>query len=45
MCAKKTLPIPTMIVGQNGAEVTQTTRIAVTGCPEKKHKKAAANGR
>ena len=31
---KKALPMPTKIVGQNGAEVAQTTKILVTGCPD-----------
>ena len=31
--------MPTELVGQNGAEIKQNTKIAVTGCP--KHKKAA----
>jgi hypothetical protein len=43
--AATTLAMPTTITGQNGAVVTQTTRVAVTGCPKakklvKKHKKA-----
>src|SRR5258708_2083436 len=32
-----TLKMPTVISGQNGAVIKQTTRIAVAGCP--KHKK------
>jgi hypothetical protein len=36
MCKQK-LTMPTTITGQNGAVRTQTTKIAVTGCP-KKHK-------
>jgi hypothetical protein len=44
LCAKKTLPMPTTITGQNGAQVTQTTQIAVTGCP-KKHKTAKGKGK
>jgi hypothetical protein len=43
LCSKKTLPMPTTIIGQNGVQVTQTTQIAVTGCP-KKHR-AAAKGK
>jgi hypothetical protein len=30
------LSMPTTITGQNGAQVTQTTKIAVTGCPRAK---------
>jgi hypothetical protein len=37
LCKSK-LNMPTAITGQNGAEIKQTTRIAVAGCP--KHKKA-----
>jgi hypothetical protein len=39
LCAKP-LSMPTTITGQNGAVVTQTTKIKVTGCakPKKKHK-------
>jgi hypothetical protein len=35
MCAQK-LTMPTVITGQNGAVVKQTTKIAVTGCPKAK---------
>jgi hypothetical protein len=36
--------MPTTITGQNGAQLTQTTKISVSGCPKakkkpKKHKK------
>ena len=34
--------MPTELVGQNGAEIKQNTKIAVTGCPKAKkttHKK------
>ena len=31
--------MPTEFIAQNGAELKQTTKIAVTGCP--KHKKKA----
>ena len=34
MCGQKLL-MPTSITGQNGAVITQTTKIAVTGCPKK----------
>ncbi len=37
LCTAKTLTMPTEFVAQNGAELKQTTKIAVTGCP--KHKK------
>jgi hypothetical protein len=33
LCASK-LSMPTQLVGQNGALVNQTTKIAVTGCPK-----------
>ncbi len=39
LCTGK-LKMPTVITGQNGAVVRQTTKIAATGCP--KHKKANA---
>jgi hypothetical protein len=35
------LVMPTTITGQNGAVVTQTTKIAVTGCPSAKKAKKA----
>ena len=35
LCAQ-TLKMPTMITGQNGARVKQTTKIAVSGCPKRK---------
>ncbi|HZL48735.1 MAG TPA: hypothetical protein VFC30_06955, partial [Solirubrobacteraceae bacterium] len=37
LCKSK-LAMPTAFVGQNGAEIHESTKIAVTGCP--KHKKA-----
>jgi hypothetical protein len=37
----QSLTMPTTITGQNGAVVKQTTKIAVTGCPRAKKKKAA----
>ncbi len=48
--AATTLAMPTTITGQNGAVVTQTTKVAVTGCPKakklvKKHKKAKSGKR
>jgi hypothetical protein len=37
----QSLTMPTIITGQNGAVVKQTTKISITGCPKaKKHKKA-----
>jgi hypothetical protein len=39
LCSKP-LKMPTTITGQNGAQVKQATKIAVSGCPKhKKHKK------
>ena len=35
LCTSK-LAIPTELVGQNGAKVSQTTKVAVTGCPKTK---------
>ena len=40
MCGQK-LTMPTTITGQNGAVTTQTTKIAVTGCPKVKKKAKA----
>jgi hypothetical protein len=39
LCTAKSLTMPTEFLAQNGAELHQTTKIAVTGCP--KHKQAA----
>ncbi len=39
LCTAKKLTMPTELVGQNGAEIEQSTKIAVSGCP--KAKKAA----
>jgi len=36
LCAHPLL-MPTKITGQNGAVIKRTTRIAVTGCPRKRH--------
>jgi hypothetical protein len=36
----QSLVMPTTLDGQNGAQITQSTKIAVTGCPKAKHKKA-----
>ncbi len=37
---KGTLLMPTELVGQNGLVIDQNTKIAVSGCPKSKHKKA-----
>jgi hypothetical protein len=37
LCAEP-LTMPTTITGQNGAQLTQTTKIAVSGCPKAKKK-------
>src|SRR4029077_16291741 len=48
MCGQS-LTMPTTIVGQNGAQIVQTTKIAVTGCPKvvkkAKAKKEAGRGK
>jgi uncharacterized repeat protein (TIGR01451 family) len=36
LCRAKSLTIPTEFVAQNGAELHQSTKIAVTGCPKAK---------
>ncbi len=38
---KGTLSMPTEMVGQNGAVITRSTKIAVTGCPKGKRKQAS----
>ncbi len=43
LCTAKKLTMPTELVAQNGAQITQSSKIAVTGCP--KHKKAAKKKR
>lgn len=43
MCGQK-LTMPTVITGQNGAVITQTTKIAVGGCPKAKKAKAKKHG-
>ena len=41
LCTAKNLTMPTEFLAQNGAELKQSTKIAVTGCPKvKKVKKA-----
>jgi len=37
--------MPTAIVGQNGAQVKQTTTIAVSGCPKPKRARPAKRGK
>jgi hypothetical protein len=47
LCGKK-LAMPTAFVGQNGMEIHESTKIAVTGCPKAKKKvkkKVKAHGR
>jgi hypothetical protein len=44
MCGQS-LKMPTVLTGQNGAQITQTTKITVTGCPKKKAKKASTHHR
>ncbi len=39
------LEMPTALIGQNGAEIHQTTPIAVSGCPKAEAKKARKAGR
>jgi hypothetical protein len=39
------LTMPTTIIGQNGAQITQNTKIAVTGCAKAKPKKAKKHTR
>ncbi len=42
LCTAKNLTMPTEFLAQNGAELKQSTKIAVTGCPKTKkttHKK------
>jgi hypothetical protein len=39
------LIMPTEIVGQNGLVINQSTKIAVTGCPNRKAAKKGAHHR
>jgi hypothetical protein len=39
LCTAKKLTMPTELVAQNGAEIKQSTKIAVTGCPKARHAK------
>jgi hypothetical protein len=43
--APQTLLMPTEFTGQNGAQVTQSTKIAVTGCPKAKKTKNHAKSK
>jgi hypothetical protein len=42
---KSTLKMPTAFVGQNGAEIHESTPITTTGCPKAKKTKAKANAK
>jgi hypothetical protein len=44
LCKDK-LSMPTEFVAQNGAEIHETTKIAVTGCPKARHKAKKASKR
>ncbi|HEY4895880.1 MAG TPA: hypothetical protein VII01_07300, partial [Solirubrobacteraceae bacterium] len=44
LCAKP-LAMPTAITAQNGASITQTTRVAVSGCAKPKRAKRVRRGR
>lgn len=44
ICGQK-LTMPTTIIGQNGARVTQQTKIAIDGCPKTKRVKKRAHAR
>jgi hypothetical protein len=44
LCAQ-TLRMPTAITGQNGVQVKQTTRIAISGCPRSRRAKRKAKRR
>ena len=43
LCTAKKLTMPTEFIAQNGAELKQSTKIAVTGCP--KHKVVKHKGK
>jgi hypothetical protein len=45
LCKVKSLAMPTEFVGQNGALIKTTTKIAVTGCPKARHKAKKATKR
>jgi uncharacterized repeat protein (TIGR01451 family) len=42
LCKAKSLTMPTEFTGQNGAQLDQNTKIAVTGCPKAAHKRKKA---
>jgi hypothetical protein len=42
---KGKLKMPTSLVAQSGAKLTTKTKIKVTGCPKKKHKKGKHHGK
>ncbi|HEV3070038.1 MAG TPA: hypothetical protein VGY76_01265 [Solirubrobacteraceae bacterium] len=44
LCGQK-LVMPTTITGQNGAQIKQSTKIALTGCPKARKAKAKARAR
>ena len=45
LCTAKSLTMPTEFIAQNGAELKQTTKIAVTGCPKAKKAKKTTHKR
>ncbi len=45
LCKTKSLTMPTEFIGQNGALIKTTTKIAVTGCAKAKHKAKKASKR
>jgi hypothetical protein len=42
---RRTLAMPTLIAGQNGAVIRQTTRVSASGCARHKTRKAGSNKR
>ncbi len=44
LCTAKNLTMPTELIGQNGAEIKQNTKLAVTGCPKARHLKHKRKG-
>jgi hypothetical protein len=42
LCKAKSLVMPTEFIAQNGAQLNQNTKIAVTGCPKAAHKRKKA---
>jgi hypothetical protein len=45
LCKDKSLAMPTEFVGQNGAEIHTTTKVAVNGCAKVKHKAKKVSGK